>query len=188
MRGDAGEAGLRLLEVPEHRVAEDLVASARLAARIRARLGSRRLEVDQLLGVRHRQRAQQHLVEQRENRRIRANSKRQRQDRDQRDERRLEQGAQGKTEVGHNRRFDETDGSAVRYLTTMEPTELVGASIWLVMIILGGSRSIACGRGARTSARRGRDDLRHRSGREAEGDRDRGGGQSRRPRLRARGR
>ena len=113
MRGEAGEAGLRPFEVAKHRVAEDLVAAARLAARLRAGLRPGRRQVHQLFGVRHRQRPQQHLVEQRENRRIRANSERQRQDRDQGDERRLEQGAERQLEIGHTRAFDENTGLRV---------------------------------------------------------------------------
>ena len=45
------------LEIAEHRVAENLVAAAGLAARLRSRLRSRGAKVHQLIGIRHRQRA-----------------------------------------------------------------------------------------------------------------------------------
>ena len=64
VRGDAGERRLDALEVPEHRVAEDLIAVARLAARLAAGLRPRRAEVHEPLRRRHVERLQQQLVEQ----------------------------------------------------------------------------------------------------------------------------
>ena len=62
-------------EVTEHLVAEDLVATARLAARGRARFGSGGGQVDELLRRLDRQGPQQNLIEEREDRRVRADSK-----------------------------------------------------------------------------------------------------------------
>src|SRR4029079_3361218 len=45
--GDSTERGVRLLEVPEHRVAEHLVAVAGVVARVAAELRTGRLEVDE---------------------------------------------------------------------------------------------------------------------------------------------
>ena len=70
---------LRLLEVAEHRVAEDLVAAALVVAGLRARFRPGIGQVDQLIRRRHRQPAQQHLVEQRKNGGVRPNAQRQRQ-------------------------------------------------------------------------------------------------------------
>src|SRR4029078_12016732 len=49
VRGDAGEDGLRLPQVPEHRVAEDDVAVAGLVAALRAPLTPGRRQVAQTL-------------------------------------------------------------------------------------------------------------------------------------------
>ena len=70
--GDVGERVLFPLQVPVHRVAEDLVASARLGAGDRPRLRSGRLEVHQPLGSRHRQRGQHVLVVEGIDRRVRS--------------------------------------------------------------------------------------------------------------------
>ncbi len=101
VRGQAGEDGLRLFEVTEHRVAEDLVAVARLVARVAARLGAGRREVHQLFRGTHRERPQQHLVEQREDGRRRPDPERQRDDGDHGDKGRAEQRAEGEFEVSH---------------------------------------------------------------------------------------
>ncbi len=102
--GDAGEdfPGLRrLLQIPEHRVAEDLVAASLVVARLRPRLGARVGEVDQLVRRLHRECPQQHLVEERKDRGVGADAERERDDRDERDERRSEQGAKCQAQVGH---------------------------------------------------------------------------------------
>jgi hypothetical protein len=55
VRGDPSEWRLDTLQIAEHRVAEDRVAVACLAARCVARLRSGRREVDQPVGLRHRE-------------------------------------------------------------------------------------------------------------------------------------
>ena len=92
---------LRLLEIAKHRVAEHLVAVARLVARVRAVLDARRREIDEALGLGDRQRPKQHLVEQREDGRVRADAECEREHRDDRDEGRLEERAEGESEVVH---------------------------------------------------------------------------------------
>ncbi len=77
MRGHAGEGRLHALEVAKHRVAEDLVAVARLIARVRAGLGTGRREVDQPIRLGHRQRLEEDLVETGKDRGVRADTERQ---------------------------------------------------------------------------------------------------------------
>ncbi len=101
VRGEAGEHRLALLEIPEHRVAEDHVAVAGLAAGLRARLGAGGRKIHQLIGFGHRQRLEQHLVDQREDRGVGPDAEGQREDRDRRHERRLEQGPEGERQVSH---------------------------------------------------------------------------------------
>ena len=60
-----------------------------------------RREVDEPLRLRHRQRLEQHLVEQRIDRRVRADAERERQDRDDRDERRFEQRSKRQLQIPH---------------------------------------------------------------------------------------
>ena len=93
--------GLPALEVAEHRVAEDGFAVPRVVARVRARLGSGRQQAHQPLGLRHGQRSKQQLVEQREDRRVRADAERQRDDRDDRDEGSSAEGAKGQPQMAH---------------------------------------------------------------------------------------
>src|SRR5678809_197573 len=71
MTGDSTERGVRFLEVPEHRVAEHLVAVAGVVARVAAELRTGRLEVDEPARVGDRQRLEQELMEQRIDRRVR---------------------------------------------------------------------------------------------------------------------
>ena len=101
VRRDAGEHRLHLLQVAEHRVAEDGIAVPGLPARLRSRLRPRRRQVDELRRPRHVQRLEQHLVEAREDRRIGADPERQRHDGDDRDKRGLEQGPEGELEAAH---------------------------------------------------------------------------------------
>ena len=99
VRGDAGEHRLLPLQIPEHRVAEHVLAVARLPAGLRPRLRPRGGQVHQLAWTRHRQRPQQRLVEQGENGRICPDSQRQGRDGDDADEGRLEEAAEGKLQV-----------------------------------------------------------------------------------------
>ena len=101
MRRESREYRLRPLEIPEHRVAEDLVAVSRLATPLRAGLGTRGREVDEPVWLQHRERTQQDLVEQREDGGVRADAERERNDRDAGDERRLEDCAEGQGDVSH---------------------------------------------------------------------------------------
>jgi len=101
VRGDAGEAGLQALEVAEHRVAEHLLAVAGLLARRGAGLGPGRAQVHQLAGRRHRQGPQQHLVEQREDGRIGANTQGQRQDGHEAQKGGLGQVSERQTQISH---------------------------------------------------------------------------------------
>ena len=91
--GQVGEDRLCPLEIAEHRIAEDLVAPAGAVAAGRPRLGSRGLEVDEPFRRGDRQRTQQHLAEDGEDRRVRSNAEGQRQDRHARHDRRPEQHA-----------------------------------------------------------------------------------------------
>ena len=107
VRGDTGEAGRavrRLLEVPVHRIAEDVVAiafCAREAARVGSGLRGRRQEVHEPSRIGNRQRPQEHLIEQRKDRGVCADPERQRGDGDDGDERRLEERPQSELEIGH---------------------------------------------------------------------------------------
>ena len=74
MRRDTSEGLLLRLEVPEHRVAEDVVAASSLVTRLRARLGTGCAEVHELVGPRDWERLQEHLIEQGENRRVRTDA------------------------------------------------------------------------------------------------------------------
>ena len=96
VRGDTGEHGLEPLEVPDHRVAEDRLAVAGLAARLRAGLRSGRTQVDQPPGFGHWQGAQEHLVEEREDGGIRPDPQGEGDDGDHGDQGRAEQRAQGR--------------------------------------------------------------------------------------------
>ena len=91
VRGHAREHGLRLLEIAEHRITEDRLRAAGVVARLGSRLRAGRRQVDQPPRVLHRQGPEQHLVEQREDRGIRANAKPQRDDGHDGDEWRSEQ-------------------------------------------------------------------------------------------------
>ena len=102
VRGDAREDRLLALQVAEHRVAERLVARTRVVSAAGARLRSGGREVDQSVGVGHRQRAQQELAVQREDRGVRSDAEGQRQDRDAGDHRSLEHHAQRQSDVGHD--------------------------------------------------------------------------------------
>ncbi len=101
VRRDAGERQVRLLQVAEHRVAEDLVAVARLVARLGAGLRPRRPQVDEPIGILHRQLLEQDLVEQREDGGVRPDPERERQHGHGGDERRLGERARGELQVGH---------------------------------------------------------------------------------------
>ena len=70
VRGQTGKRRLLPFEVAEHRVAEDLVAPAGLAARLRPRLRAGRRQVDQPRRFLDRQRPQEELLEEREDRGI----------------------------------------------------------------------------------------------------------------------
>jgi hypothetical protein len=103
VRGDAAERHVGVLQVAEHRIAEHLVAAAGVAARVAPRLGPRRGQVDQPIGRLHRQRAQQHLVEQRVDGRVGADPECQGQDGDGGDERRARQCPKCELQVAHAR-------------------------------------------------------------------------------------
>ena len=89
------------LEVAEHGIAEHVVTAAGVAARCRTLFGAGRAEVDEANRLRNGQRPEEHLVEQREDRGVRADAQRQRDDRDERDKRGPEEGAAGKLQVDH---------------------------------------------------------------------------------------
>jgi hypothetical protein len=78
VRGDAFERRLHALEIPEHRIAEDLVAVADVAARRAALLAAGREEIHEIARRWDAQLAQQHLVIDREDRRVDAEPERQR--------------------------------------------------------------------------------------------------------------
>jgi hypothetical protein len=105
--GDVREHGVRLLQIAEHQVAEDMLAVAGLVARVGSRFGTRGREIHELLRGRHRERPQQHLVEQREDRGVCADAQRERQDRHGGDKRCLEQPPDGQLQVGHDPTVDE---------------------------------------------------------------------------------
>ena len=99
MRREAGEHALLALEVAEHRVAEDILGTARVVAGVRAGLGPRCAQIDQRRGLRNGQRTKQHLVEHREDGGVRSNAEGERHDRDARDQRRVEEGAKRETDL-----------------------------------------------------------------------------------------
>ena len=101
VRHEVREHGLLPLQVTEHRVAEHLVAAALARATVRAGLRSRGLEIHEALGLDDRQRAQQELAVQREDRGVRPDAEGQRQDRHARDHRGLDEHAQRQSDVGH---------------------------------------------------------------------------------------
>ena len=84
MGGDPAERRVRALQVAEHRIAEHFLAVPRHVAGGLAVVRSRRGELDEPVGMRHRQRLEEHLVEERIDRRIRADAERQREDSDDR--------------------------------------------------------------------------------------------------------
>jgi hypothetical protein len=61
---DPGERRLHVLQIAEHRVAEDRVAITGLAARLRSGLRAGSGEVDETGRIGHRQLPQQQLIEQ----------------------------------------------------------------------------------------------------------------------------
>ena len=101
VRRERGEDGLSALEVAEHREAEQVVASAGVAAAAGSRLRSRALEVDQAIGLRDGQGPQEELAVEGEDRRVGPDAEGQRHDRHAGDERGLEQRAEPESDVGH---------------------------------------------------------------------------------------
>ena len=101
MRRDATEARAFRLEIAKHRIAEYFVAVAGVVHDCDPGFGSGRGEVDQPLRLAHRKRAEKHLVEHREDRRVRADAKRQRENGDDRHERRPKQRAEREPQVEH---------------------------------------------------------------------------------------
>ena len=99
---EIGEDRLLPLEGTEHRVAEDLVAPARPVAALRAGLGSRGFEVDQPFRLDDRQRAQQELAVEGEDRRVGPDTEGERHHRHARDDRGLAQHAQPESDVRHH--------------------------------------------------------------------------------------
>ncbi len=75
MGGNPGERSLSFLQIPEHRITEDYVTVTRIIAGLRARFGTWCREIDQLLRILNRQSGQKHLIEEREDSRVRADSK-----------------------------------------------------------------------------------------------------------------
>jgi hypothetical protein len=102
MGGETREHGLTLLQVSEHRVAENDVTVAGLIAGLHPGLGAGRTEIDELLGMIDRERPEQHLVEHREDRRVGADAECQGKDRDRRDEWGLEKRSEGELQVAHS--------------------------------------------------------------------------------------
>ena len=100
VRRDVREDRLLPLQVAEHRVAEHLVAFAGPVAEVRAGLRPRRFQVDQALRLDDRQRTQQQLAIEGEDRRVGPDAERQRQNRDARDDRRLDEHAHRQPDVG----------------------------------------------------------------------------------------
>ncbi len=86
------------LEIAEHRIAENLVARADVAARRAALLAARRQEIHELVRRRHAQLAQQHLLVDREDRRVDAEAERQRRDDDDREHAAAARSRAGRTE------------------------------------------------------------------------------------------
>ena len=103
VRGNARKARLHALQIPKHRVAEGLLAIAGLVAGCRPRLGSRRPEVYEGVGLGHGERAQEDLVEQREDRRVRAEPESERHHRDQAHERGSREGPKRQPKIAHVR-------------------------------------------------------------------------------------
>ena len=101
MGRDPRESALGALEVTEHRVAEDLLAITRLAARGRARVGAGGAEVDELLRRFDRKGHQQDLIEERKDGGIRADSEAEREHRHGRHEGCLGERAQGELQLRH---------------------------------------------------------------------------------------
>ena len=104
MGGKTSEHRLGPLQIPEHRVADDVVAvvaGAGLIARLRARLWTRSEQVDQPVRFGHRKRPEEQLIEQGKDCGVGPDSERERRDRDARDERGLEEHAESEPQVGH---------------------------------------------------------------------------------------
>src|SRR5262249_21402896 len=101
VRRDAGERPVLRLEVAEHPVAEDAVAVPGEPALMRPRAHGVAAEVHELLRPRHRERREEHLVEERKDRRIGADAERERQYGNDRDERRLEERPESQLEIPH---------------------------------------------------------------------------------------
>ena len=102
VRRDAREHGLLPLQVAEHRVAEHLVAAALARATGRAGLRPRGLEIHEPLRLEDRQRTQQELAVEGEDRGVRPDAQSQRHDRHGRDDRGLDEHAQRQPNVGHH--------------------------------------------------------------------------------------
>ena len=102
VRRNVREDGLLPLQVAEHRVAEHLVASAGPVAEVRAGLRSRRLEIHQPIRLDDRQRTQQQLAVEGEDRRVGPDPESQRHDRDAGDDRGLDQHAHRQANVGQH--------------------------------------------------------------------------------------
>ena len=102
VRHDVREHGLLPLQVTEHRVAEHFVAAALPGATVRAGLRPRGLEIHQPFRLDDRQRTQQELAVEREDRGVRPDAEGQRNDRYARDDRGLDEHAQRQSEIGHH--------------------------------------------------------------------------------------
>jgi hypothetical protein len=101
VRGEPGEHPLAALEVAEHGVRDTRSHSPAWLHDCEPRLGSGAPDVDEPRRLLHGQRAQQHLVEEREGRRVGADPERQRDHRHRGDEGRLEEPSERELEVGH---------------------------------------------------------------------------------------
>ena len=99
VRHDAREHGLFPLQITEHRVAEQLVATALAGATDQAGLGARGLEIHQPFRLDDRQRTQQELAVEREDRGVRPDAEGQRSDRHAHDHRGLDEHAQRQSKV-----------------------------------------------------------------------------------------
>jgi hypothetical protein len=117
MRRNPREHLLIAREVAEHGVAEDRLAVAGVVAGRRAVLGAWRGQIHELVWRRHRQRAQQDLLVQREDGSIRANPQAEREHRHGRDERHLQEHPKRKRDLTHRRdsvaHVDDTPASEV---------------------------------------------------------------------------
>ena len=100
VRDEVREERLLPLQVTEHRVAEYLVAPARPVATGQAGLRPRRLEIHQALRLDDRQRTQQKLAVEGEDRRVGPDAESQRHDRDAGDDRGLDEHAHRQANVG----------------------------------------------------------------------------------------